>query len=327
MELPVYEKKTASEETPKEPAKRKEPEGEVRVTEKKAKKIKLPEEEYLPMPKITDETPRLDKRTSKESKFIYMFPPTETDINGYALKGPYHSSVIKRIKTLCKIFDMIDIQTRLKIRILFPFGYCKNEEGQIYIKFPLLAEKPGPWPTVTETDRDEKPFPMITQETLGIVPYSKYIKDHEADFLEKDFPSIYAALMWFAVLQIGDRSLDNILVHQGRLWFLDFDEQRKEDPLPTNPVSHNFGISKTMLKKVDNLFEAGYAKHATQAEGLIRKEAENILVHFGVAAEEEIGEEQFQKANTDFTKLFDVAKMDRLKACATLNTIFGMTEF
>jgi hypothetical protein len=176
---------------------------------------------------------------------------------GKIYRGPYQN--VKRVQNVCELLEILELEP--DVRIYKPEGYAK--ENMTFLQYPVLATKPqSEWEPFTSDEGVKYYF----RETLGIENYGKYMTDHPAD-LEKNFVSIYMTFLWFYVLHIGDRDLENIMYVDGKLWFIKTDTQ-KVDPFAdlikqkTRTFSAcDFMFSKKLTGEQSTLWNNEYKKH------------------------------------------------------------------
>jgi hypothetical protein len=267
IHLPAYEdkkRKEASEDAPQPSAPQK----------KKAKSDAKKKDDYLPFT-FSEEMPRLTVRNTKDRKIIFL-----SEDQDCAFKGPFHT--VTRIQAVHALLDIVKLE-RLGVRILTPQSYHKTESNKLFVKYPILATTNKPWPLEEVLEGDNKPIRLCSQQTLGVVPYNTYIKNHPEEFVEKHFPLIYCVFLWFTMLRIGKRGLDNILVVGDQLWFVGLEnEQRLAFALSEDDTNNkNFFLSKGTSKEVDTLIGKALIRH--QSNELIKNEFQNIEKHLGIA--------------------------------------------
>jgi len=258
--------------------------------------------------------PQLNIRSKEDQKYNYV-----SFEKNCVLKGPY--GTIKKFQNLEKFFDIIDLE-RIGINILRPIGYCKVGPKKFYVKYPIIYSNLGPWMKEQVCSPLGERHELCSPEQLGTIKYSAYIEEHQEEFETIHYPLILVTLTWFSILGIVDRSLDNILIVDGKLWFIDLDDHSHENTMGRQVDPFTFILNNRPKPPIQKMFESCFESHVKSSQdSLFWREIDIIDEHFGINKTEEISDETFEDAKTKFFDLADQLKIKRTLFSKVYTTI------
>jgi len=230
--------------------------------------------------------------------------------------GPYKS--VKNIRELFGLLEVLDIEKTYGMRILKPLGYFKQDD-KFYIQYPLLAStEPKTWQLKEITLKKGEKLKVYDAKSLGVERATDYFLANP-DALDGKFVSLYMTFFWLFILHVGERSLDNVLVVNGQFWFIDLDARKEnpfEDRVPpprkdgTQKKAANdyaFVLCKGLPKPLKHAWMKAFENHC----GDIVLGVDEVERALGIPEGEEIGNEDFEKAQTPIFVAADAFKVPR----------------
>jgi len=318
-EVPIGQKRKQTEK-PKEPEK------------KKTKK-------YIDMPQDFDFSSLLhvNVRDDKIKKFNVVS-------NGSVFKGPYQDLRFRKTLDVLKFID-----SHCSVSLVLPTEYRKDPKSdKFYLEFPNLAVTPKEqWKTSKMEDVDKsnlQSFEVVDSVSMGIKQYSQLIFEDQETFVNHHYLPIVKTFMWLALLHVADRDLSNVLVINEKLYFVDFDQTHKKDPLRKlneDKIIPDFAFSKGIqafvnqciskgivtresakeqTKKLEKAFADGFAANQKQLQEEL-KVMEHLLGLEDASGKPEELTEIVEK--TQFGKLLSDAKVDLKSVIDTFDVMFA----
>jgi hypothetical protein len=262
------------------------------------KKVKAKTDDPCSMPEdfgVAD-FPHANARKRTNNKFNVIY--NESTV----FRGPYQGT--NRQHKTFEILRSIGLEKRYPdIVLLVPKRICRDpKNGGYWMQYPNLAVVPQEqWEKTHQSDCDPKMsllLEIVDPISMGIQNYANYILSNQEDFVEKHCIPIMVTLMWLALLHIDHRGFDNILLVNGKLVFLDFDQYKNKKPLrPTkeDELTPDFAFSKG-VQQLKPALESAFvkAKETLKKELTIMEEMLDINNIDDSTTEEEILERMKQ---------------------------------